>query len=1110
MNKFIIYIALLIFLLNETSILYCNSFLNDYNIKNKKNTLTSENPRTKDSIALVALYNSTDGKNWKNKSGWLQEIPLEEWWGVAEIENDRVTKIILNNNNLTGYLPYQMSDLTELIHLELQDNKLSEGLSHLKGLGNLLRKGYVDISNNKFDFKDFEDLQIDKNIKYFPQKSFGKGGSSTYPLGGTFKLVPGCDHIYNNKYKWYKWLNESNQILIQEDSMLTISDLNENDSGNYYCKVTNSKYPECTLVSEKFTINVDVNALKLISPSENEVINTLKPIFEWEKVSGAYIYDIVLDNIDPKKFKKYSSRNTIFEMQEELENGETYNWYVKAYNDTLIKRSQTWKFKIKSDDKINIKVTSDKNYVCPGESFTLSVSVFNGSGNFKYEWYKKLDSTDEYLGEGSSIIVRDTNYYENDHINKYYVKLINNNNVTITSSNEITIIVKSHKLPKLKNRPEFPKVSINKNSNDSIILESEGLPDYTYFWLDFKKNQIGNQNKINIGKLDTGNHTYYLKNKNNISGCESYNALEININVSNSILQINGKRHFEVCEGDEIDIGDDIELKLDNIVQDINDYEYEWNSEDTNSDINLLDKTNTRNVRFKGKKLPNKIDETYKYKLTIRNKKNNNIKNEFIVEIRNFYKPVPKVKETTIVVDYDSTATIELEDYNQNWTYYLFDNNGMEDKFTSGKFITQPLNKDAVFYVKAERRINNEISCLTPEKETIKVEVKVKLKDITIKINDIEKDSVKIELCKGNNDTTLNINVSGGSGNFTIKVKPMNDDYVELIKDNNNRKIKVTPKDTVRNKDYEIIITDTDTKIEKKIRLFLFVYPKPKEFNIGIKKIIISENEYKYEFSIENPEDEVVYYFESEKNEQNTDGILKWSSTGSKTVKITAKNKNYNTCQIEKSIPVKIPSSIYMILNKTKVEPGDKIILTIKPTLPEDFSETIKISYSKYELFNKDQKIDKESAYIEMEIKGETEEVKEFLVLVGNSNDVTINAVTQTSEIPITPITLKIKPVNIAGKEFQLRLRNKSIKIDIIPNPVTNKASIKITNSKIGNVILKILNSIGSTIETKKIEIFNSKEQEVVLDLSNYRSGVYYIVLISNEDVIIENIVLFN
>ena len=54
-----------------------------------------------DKIALIALYNSTNGAEWGNKTGWLTDAPVGEWYGVT-VEGERVVAINLIYNNLRG------------------------------------------------------------------------------------------------------------------------------------------------------------------------------------------------------------------------------------------------------------------------------------------------------------------------------------------------------------------------------------------------------------------------------------------------------------------------------------------------------------------------------------------------------------------------------------------------------------------------------------------------------------------------------------------------------------------------------------------------------------------------------------------------------------------------------------------------------------------------------------------------------------------------------------------------------------------------------------------------------------------------------------------------
>ena len=57
---------------------------------------------TADSLALVDLYNATDGRNWDNT--WNLDDNVIEWHGVT-INDGRVTELDLSNNSLIGTIP---------------------------------------------------------------------------------------------------------------------------------------------------------------------------------------------------------------------------------------------------------------------------------------------------------------------------------------------------------------------------------------------------------------------------------------------------------------------------------------------------------------------------------------------------------------------------------------------------------------------------------------------------------------------------------------------------------------------------------------------------------------------------------------------------------------------------------------------------------------------------------------------------------------------------------------------------------------------------------------------------------------------------------------------
>ena len=70
----------------------------------KANTLKAQID-TNDSLALVDLYNSTDGPHWIDNTGWLTNAPVSQWYGINLIGN-RVSEIALSDNQLAGLVYY--------------------------------------------------------------------------------------------------------------------------------------------------------------------------------------------------------------------------------------------------------------------------------------------------------------------------------------------------------------------------------------------------------------------------------------------------------------------------------------------------------------------------------------------------------------------------------------------------------------------------------------------------------------------------------------------------------------------------------------------------------------------------------------------------------------------------------------------------------------------------------------------------------------------------------------------------------------------------------------------------------------------------------------------
>ncbi|WP_298538946.1 hypothetical protein [uncultured Aquimarina sp.] len=154
-----------------------NSVVTDLTLERNPITVTvtegiADCVSAEEKAALVALYNSTDGANWTNNVNWLSNEPVSEWAGVI-VEDCKVTRLFLGDNNLVGVLPNEIGDLINLEQLHLNTNSVSStipdqigNLSNLKllylygneisgvlpeSIGNLTNLNNLSLASNKLE-----------------------------------------------------------------------------------------------------------------------------------------------------------------------------------------------------------------------------------------------------------------------------------------------------------------------------------------------------------------------------------------------------------------------------------------------------------------------------------------------------------------------------------------------------------------------------------------------------------------------------------------------------------------------------------------------------------------------------------------------------------------------------------------------------------------------------------------------------------------------------------------------------------------------------------------------------------------------------------------------
>jgi hypothetical protein len=97
---------------------------------------------------LRDFYNSTNGAEWSNSSGWLNTgISYCDWYGVScecpqEFACDistTVRQIVLTGNNLSGDIGTGIGQLTGIFNIELSNNSITALPDVLYQLNSLFR-----------------------------------------------------------------------------------------------------------------------------------------------------------------------------------------------------------------------------------------------------------------------------------------------------------------------------------------------------------------------------------------------------------------------------------------------------------------------------------------------------------------------------------------------------------------------------------------------------------------------------------------------------------------------------------------------------------------------------------------------------------------------------------------------------------------------------------------------------------------------------------------------------------------------------------------------------------------------------------------------------------
>ncbi len=142
--------------------------------------------------ALEDFYRTTNGPDWGNHLYWGTNKPVISWAGI-DLTYDSVNKIyhvnriILEDNNLVGYLPDSIEDLTQLEILDLRQNKLTESIPN--SIGNISTLKQLDLRENQISGELPSELGNLVNLEYLELAKNRITGSIPGSFGGMTSLI---------------------------------------------------------------------------------------------------------------------------------------------------------------------------------------------------------------------------------------------------------------------------------------------------------------------------------------------------------------------------------------------------------------------------------------------------------------------------------------------------------------------------------------------------------------------------------------------------------------------------------------------------------------------------------------------------------------------------------------------------------------------------------------------------------------------------------------------------------------------------------------------------------------------------------------------------------
>ncbi len=469
---------------------------------------------TYDSLALVDLYNSTDGPHWKEHSNWLTTMPLGTWYGV-NVTGKRVTSLFLNSNRLNGTLPPAIGNLTQLTGLYLYENRLSDTIPAT--IGNLIHLTTLSLSDNRLSGIIPASIGLLIHLQYLDLYSNQLSGAIPIEIGNLTNLI-GL-YAYNNKlsseipaeigtmaqlkelYLYNNELSGAIPVTIGNLAYLTALELNDNQlSGRIPSAISN-----LLRIQYLYLNNNQLNGM--IPESLGKLKRLIALHLQHNRLSGGIPYSFRklnhLSNIDLSYNGLSQDENVAFSSPAEFTSGSlSHNRFTFNALEFVAKKY------------INI-IYAPQNTVLPvhQNGGVLSVSAGGTLNNNTYKWFK-AGATDSTIIKGDSIFAPAKS-------GRYYAKVTNavatqltlrTDTIDFTTNN---LLADSYATAAANQTQRKQGLQVYPNPARNVVyLQTNGTAIITLINSAGKvmlSKSMSNSGEINVSAFANG--IYYIKNK---------------------------------------------------------------------------------------------------------------------------------------------------------------------------------------------------------------------------------------------------------------------------------------------------------------------------------------------------------------------------------------------------------------------------------------------------------------------------------------------------------------------------------------------------------------------------------------------------------------------